>query len=294
MYMNSAPHLQSEDRPEFERVLDEALHDEDTRLALSSSATHLNSEQLRTLALGATSTIAACAAAEYQQYLKIREQVREATAGVTHRDTGPDETVEPGTSGEAAAGTSGAGLLSVVAVLTPILAGTAAVIFLVTGYALELMDPDPAIARPLRGAGWLFAAIAAAGIVVGMVALLLTAIHNPAADAESVRVMRSPEVAAARDAWRRALLERGVRPYLHQVLAASAAGELPAPHGAAETVRRTPPLGYSRPGFSSPNPDDPSTPRRGPEFSSPDYSSPDFSSPDFDTGSPDHPGADRA
>jgi hypothetical protein len=307
MYMNSAPHLLSEDRPEFERVLDEALHDEDTRQAVANAAAHLNSEQLRTLALGATAAIAACAAAEYEEYLRIREQVREA-ATTPHRDSRPHEPPADGSgdgsgdgagdAGEGPGDAAGAGLTAMVAVLAPILAAAAAAIFLCFGYLLELMSPDPSIAAPLRTAGWVFALLAGAGIVVGVSALLLTAVRNTSADAGALRVANSPEVAAARERWRRALLERGVRPYLHRVLASGPAGELTA-RQPEEPVRRTPPLGYSRPGFSSPSPVDPTAPRRGPEFTSPDFtspdfSSPDFSSPDFDTGSPDQPGADRA
>jgi hypothetical protein len=291
MYMNSAPHLLSEDRPEFERVLDEALNDEDTRQAAARAATHLDSEQLRALALNATAAIAACAASEYEEYLRIREQVRVA-ATTPHRDARPHE--PPADGGARDPGDdSGAGVSAMVAVLAPILAAAAAVIFLCFGYLLELMSPDPSIAAPLRTAGLVFAVLAGAGIVVGVCALLLTALRNSSADARSLRVESSPEVAAARERWRRALLERGVRPYLHRVLIAGPAGELTA-REPEEHVRRTPPLGYSRPGFSSPNPSDPGAPRRGPEFSSPDFTSPDFSSPDFDTGSPDHPGADRA
>ncbi len=48
MHMNSAPHLLAEDRPEFERVLDEALLG--TAQSPPSGTARLNSEQLRTMA----------------------------------------------------------------------------------------------------------------------------------------------------------------------------------------------------------------------------------------------------
>lgn len=313
MHMNSAMPLLNEDRPDFERILDEALRTEDTRSALAESSTHLNSEQLRTLALNRTAAITACAATEYQQYLKVREQVRESSP-TWHEEHGHGTSTSTSTSGGIAGAMgqvtseptdtrTGAGLVAIVAVLAPILAGIAAIIFLGIGYSLELVTPEPSIAPPLRTAGWFFAVLAAAGVVVGMIAMVVTALHNPAADAENVRVARSPEVAAAREAWHRALLERGVRPFIHQALteaeaAARNAGEHPSRNGSAETPpSRHPRLGYSRPGFSSPNPDDPTASRRGPEYSSPEYTSPDFSSPDFDTGAEegsDHPDAERA
>ena len=51
MYMNSAPHLLTQDRPEFERVLDEALRTAADTPGASRSA--LNSDQLRMMALSA-------------------------------------------------------------------------------------------------------------------------------------------------------------------------------------------------------------------------------------------------
>lgn len=292
MHMTSATHLLNEDRPDFERILNEALRTDDANAALAKTGAHLTIEQLRTLALNARASIAACAATEYHQYLKIREQVRNAVFPA--RQPGPHPSARHSeTHIEGIAGTvgesDGAGLIAIMAVLTPILAGIAALIFLLVGYTLGLMTPEPAIAEPLRTAGWIFTVLAAAGVLLGMVALLLTALRNPAADAAHARVQQSPQVAEARAIWHRALLERGIRPFLHQVLANAAAettGGLPARNGrpAEAPPSRHPRLGYSRPGFSSPNPDDPSSPRRGPEFSRPEYTSPEFSSPDFDTG----------
>lgn len=305
MHMNSAMPLLNEDRPEFERILDEALRTEDTRSALAENGTRLTSEQLRTLALGATAAITACAATEYQQYLKVREQARDASLPAHEENGGGTGTGIAGAVGQVTtAEPAGAGLVAVVAVLTPVLAAIAAIIFLSVGYSLQLVSPEPSIAPPLRTAGWFFAILAAAGVAIGVIAMVLTASRNPAADADDVRVARSPEVAAAKDAWRRALLERGVRPFIHQAVAEASAQEVhglpvPSQNGtrAEPPPSRHPRLGYSRPGFSSPNPDDPTVRRRGPEFSSPEYTSPDFSSPDFDTGveeGGDRPDAERA
>ncbi|WP_349307802.1 MULTISPECIES: hypothetical protein [unclassified Streptomyces] len=290
--MNSAPHLLNEDRPDFERVLDDALHTADTSDAPDTGqgghGGTLNSEQLRTMALSAAELISACAAPEYQQYLKVREQIREAleeTALVRRPDPDAADTraFSYAAMGVADSAGSGAGLFAVVAVLTPILAGTAALIFLLIGYVLQAMTPEPAIAQPLRTAGWLFAGVTACGILVGMVGLLLTALRDSASaihddDAASL----PPEVAAAREAWRRALRDRGVLPFLTE----ARTNALLAPHPAAEPPHtngsrpsRMPRLGYSRPDFTSPGPEE--SPGPGHRFSSPDFSSPDYSSPDF-------------
>ncbi|MEU1617354.1 hypothetical protein ABZ479_08610 [Streptomyces sp. NPDC005722] len=283
MHMNSAPHLLTEDRPEFERALDTALHSEGTRAALAGTRNRLNAEQLRTMALNAAESISGCAAPEYEQFVKVREafaeQRREArTAAV------------PGLGYAAAAAPvaadgSGAGLFAVVAVLTPILAGTAAVIFLVLGYALRFGHPEPAIAPPLRQAGWLFAAVAVCGIVIGMVGLLLTALRNGSTALHGPPGDESRDVALAREVWRRALVERGLQPFLDDALAKAADAAPTAPTATTGGANpRMPRLGYSRPDFSSPGHE--SSPEPGDRFTSPDFTSPDFSSPDF--GGPDH------
>ena len=76
MYMNSAPHLLAEDRPEFERILDEALRT--VARASGPGTAGLTSAQLRAMALGASSAISACAAAEYDHYIAVREKDRSA------------------------------------------------------------------------------------------------------------------------------------------------------------------------------------------------------------------------
>lgn len=76
MHMNSAPHLLNEDRPEFERILDEALRTAPDRPDLAAVGQRLNPEQLRTMALNATALITAAAAAEYQNYVKVRSDLR--------------------------------------------------------------------------------------------------------------------------------------------------------------------------------------------------------------------------
>ncbi len=180
---------------------------------------------------------------------------------------------------------SGAGLLPVIAVLTPILAGAAALIFLVVGYALGAVSPQPAIAAPLRTAGWLFLAITGVGVLLCTIGMVLTALRDGSGAIRASHSAPPSEVGAARALWSAALLERGMRPFLHEALAsgdgpaaASRTGRVPERGPGAP--RRPSTLGYTRPGFSSPAAGD-QVRSPGPRFSSPDFSSPDFSSPDF-------------
>ncbi|MFC4501208.1 MULTISPECIES: hypothetical protein [Streptomyces] len=292
MHMNSVPqHLLSEDRQEYERILDEALRSAPHHPELAAVGQRLNSEQLRTMALNASALITAAAAAEYQHYVKVREELRHPAPSTpsSARATGLSE---PGggtmglatTVGEAAqvAEAAGAGAIAIAAVLTPVLAGTAAVIFLLVGYLLRAVEPDQAVAQAMLNVGWAFGAIAAAAILVATVGLLLTALRNRPSLEGGPYGELSEEVVRARDTWREALLERGILPFLREALA---------DHGAAATLRpesvppaspaptgRLPKIGYDRPGFTSPDGGPPAGPR--PSYSSPDYSSPDFGGPD--------------
>ncbi len=279
MHMTSVPLLLNEDRPDFEHVLDEAL-----RLVLDgpggssappgeprASRSPLNAEQLRTMALAAAETIGAQAAEEYEAYrlarARSRDDVRTAARDRDGRAHGY------AALGVADGAGSGAGLLAMLAVMTPILAGAAAVIFLLLGYALGAVSPAPAIASSLRTAGWFFAAVAAAAIVLGGVALVVTALRDGSGAIHDTPEALPPEVARARELWHQALLDRGLLPFLDDALAAEPAT---APEPAPAPSSRMPRLGYSRPNFSSPQDPHASAPR----FSSPDYSSPDFGGPE--------------
>ncbi|MFJ6571363.1 hypothetical protein ACIQNU_28520 [Streptomyces sp. NPDC091292] len=284
MHMNSVPqHLLSEDRQEYERFLDEALRAAPYRPELQAVGRRLNTEQLRTMALNATALITAAAAAEYQQFVQVREERRAPS-----RRTGPATTRNGSTeSGSGTVGIAttmgevtepaGAGVVAVLAVLAPVLAGAAAVIFLLVGYLLRVLDPEQAFARTLLTTGWVFGAVTAAAILVAGTGLLLTALRN---DATSLHADEDDEldekVELAREAWHDALLERGIMPFLREALADPAATTSGPSRPAAN---RMPHLGYNRPGFSSPDGGSNSGPR-------PSYSSPDFTSPDF--GGPDH------
>ncbi|MET9143901.1 hypothetical protein [Streptomyces sp. NPDC004042] len=284
MHMNSVPqHLLSEDRREYERILDEALRSAPHHLEPTAVGQRLTTEQLRTMALNATALITAAAATEYHHYVTVREKLRRpAPAGapaVRGRGTAePDPAVTElaATVGEAAE-TGGAGAAAVVAVLAPVLAGIAAALFLLVGYALKVLDPAPAFAQSLVTVGWVFGAVTAAALLAAGVALLATALRNrPAPDAGPYGVL-DEDLAQARDAWHDALLERGLLPFLREALAASA-GAAPHRMDPAAPSGRMPHLGYGRPGFSSP--DDGAAPGSRPSYSSPDFSSPDFGGPE--------------
>lgn len=286
MHMNSVPqHLLNEDRQEYERILDEALRSAPHRPELAAVGRRLNPEQLRTMALNATAFITAAAATEYQNYVKVREELRHpapSTLPVRDGNTGSTEP-GPGSVGLAATmgegtETAGAGAVAVIAVLAPVLAGTAAAIFLLVGYILKMLTPEPAFAQTLLTTGWVFGAITAAAILVAAVGLLLTALRNGASSLQAdAHGELNDEVTRAREAWREALLERGILPFLREALAdpASAALARPAPP---RPTSRMPQLGYNRPGFSSPDGGPAAGPR--PSFTSPDFTSPDFGGPE--------------
>jgi len=283
MHMTSAPHLLNEDRPDFEHVLDAALHlildgsGDGTGNTPGPPGTSLNAEQLRTMALASCEAIGAHAAEEYEAYARIRAEHREAARESARNSDG--RRFGYAAMGVADDAGSGAGLLPMLAVLTPLLAGAAAVIFLLIGYALHAVSPEPGVASSLRTAGWFFASVAAAAILLGGAGLILTALRDGSTAIHDAPEDLPAEVAEARDLWHQALLDRGLLPFLDDALTdaltaepAAAPESAPAP----APTSRMPRLGYSRPDFSSPQDPHATSPR----FSSPDYTSPDFGGPD--------------
>ncbi|MGW4033708.1 hypothetical protein ACWEFL_31175 [Streptomyces sp. NPDC004838] len=271
MHMNSAPHLLAEDRAEFERVLDDALSNAHERPDLDAIGRRLNATQLRTMALNATALISTAAAAEYEHYRKIREEARAPAAQADGQNS-----AQVPAAGEPDG--NGAGFAAVITVLAPVLAGTAAVIFLLVGYLLKMLEPTPSFATTLVSAGWFFGALTAAAILVAAVGLLLTALRNDPTQvpAEETAGELPDEVARAKDAWRHALLERGILPFLRAALSDPSAD--PASTTPPRPVSRIPKVGYSGPDYSSPS--EGSTAGQRPTFTSPDFTSPDFGGPE--------------
>uniref|UniRef100_A0AAU2VRF9 Transmembrane protein n=1 Tax=Streptomyces sp. NBC_00008 TaxID=2903610 RepID=A0AAU2VRF9_9ACTN len=272
MHMNSAPHLLTEDRPEYERILDDALRHAHERPDLAAVGERLNPVQLRTMAMAATALITATAATEYEHYVKAREELRAATA-----DAGQDAAGLIGADGPDG---SGAGLGAVVTVLAPVLAGTAAVIFLLVGYILKMLSPPPSFAGTMVSVGWVFVALTAAAILIAAAGLLITALRNGSTSlaADDPGEELPEDVARAREAWRHALLERGILPFLRDALADP--GAAPAARTPYPSANRIPKIGYSRPDFSSPGDGPAAAPR--PTFTSPDFTSPDFGGPEHE------------
>ncbi|OII69492.1 hypothetical protein [Streptomyces sp. CC77] len=211
--MKSAPHLLPEDRADFERLLDDVLRAARDHPALAGIGRRLTAGQLRALALDASAVISTAAATEYAHFVRAREEHRRRP-GVSA--SAPD----PGAPADGVM--PGAGLGVVVTVLAPVLAGSAAVVLLLLGYVLKMLDPPPDVAAPLLSAGWFFAAVAVAGLFAAIVGILVTALRNRANEVTAARAAGGgplDETARAREAWHRALLERGILPFLRDVLA---------------------------------------------------------------------------
>ncbi|MBB4982433.1 MULTISPECIES: hypothetical protein [Streptomyces] len=202
MHMNVAPHLLTEDRAEYERLLDDALSTAHARPELAGVGTRLTVAQLRSMTMNATALVTTAAASEYDHFVKVREQNRAALGARPPR-------AEPG---------AGAGVVAIVNVMVPVLAGTAAAIFLLVGGVLHALAPSVVFGGTLLTAGLVFAALAAAGLLSAGVGLLVTALRNAPAEAPPL----DDELTRAREAWRHALLERGIVPFLRDALAAAA------------------------------------------------------------------------
>ncbi|MFJ8040228.1 hypothetical protein ACIRBX_06905 [Kitasatospora sp. NPDC096147] len=255
-----APHLLPEDRPDFDRTLDEALRDPALTAAFAAPGPHLNPAQLRTKAARSADAAAAAAGPEYLRYTALRAAGPPAPLGLTDRLRSEE----------------GAGLFPVLTVLTPILAGIAGLLLLVIGYAVRGASPDLALAHALVTAGWVSLAVAVTALLIGIVGLLLTALRDGAAPAQDA------ELAEARLAWLAALHQRALLPWLVANLYTDPA---PAPTAVPRPGQRPGSPGYSSPGFSSPGVEGVTTPdgrtQRPADFTGPGYSSPDYASPDF-------------
>ncbi|GAA3886382.1 hypothetical protein [Streptomyces sedi] len=276
--MNSPVELPAGDRSEVEQVLDEALR----TARASTGADSQRLAALRESALAALPEILTTAEPQYRRFAALRERQREADQG---------ERGVAGRRGErgGTANRRGAGGLLVTFALIPVLAGSSALVFLLLGYALRLASPEPSVAAPMRSVGWAFALLASGGALVAAGALWVAALRNGAtsirASAPAPGAALTEEVATARGAWRRALLEEGFAPLLRREL-----GDAPPSEG------RTPRLRYSSPHFSSPEFSSGGEARGGrtgegdgrPPGYHPDYARPGYAGPDF-TGPSEEP-----
>ncbi|KOT87248.1 hypothetical protein ADK86_36840 [Streptomyces sp. NRRL F-5755] len=270
----------SEDRADFSQLLDEALRITRPRLGTVSAAeARLNTEQLRTMALSASTAIAACATAEYQHYVRLRHELHNPAPawgaddrqGQVGRGTPADDSHEyhhavrvsdervhearydtslqaptsppeeerqlkrPSmrlTPRQTPASSSKTGSIATTARRTPLLAGILTLFFLLIGVVLRAVDVAPSVARAAISTGWAFAAFTTVGVIAAMARLLRTARHNGSllrrgpSFAEDLNYLqasetrqRAVEVALARDAWQKALMEHGILPFLRRALA---------------------------------------------------------------------------
>ncbi|MBV6701739.1 hypothetical protein [Kitasatospora aureofaciens] len=270
--MTNPPPLHAEDRPEYERLLAEALRDGTVLTALRAPGA-LTADQLRIRALRDADTIAAAAATEYRHYTELRDSLRS-----TPPPAEGAEPTAPGLLSQLRSANGGAGLFPVLTVLTPILAWAAALVLLLLGYTLRAADPGLTLARSLLTAGWVALAAGVAAMTVGIVGLVLTALRDGTAAPAGTDPELAAELADARREWRAALRDHGLLPYLHAGLPA-----VPVPRPDFTSP------GYTSPAFSSPGADgltDPEgrTPRpaafTGPDFTGPGYTPPGFTGPD--------------
>ncbi|WP_327397874.1 hypothetical protein [Streptomyces phaeochromogenes] len=227
--MAGPPRLHPEDRADFEDVLRRALSTTDIRTALLADPTSAAATRLRAQALRAVDEITAAAGDEYREYLAARTVVERGRRSRTGEEHGwPSTTTvergqQSGTTAEHGRQPQPAdpgALLPALAALTPPIAGTAAAVLLVLGYSLRLADAQGSMGGSLVTAGWVFATIAVASALAGLTALLCTALRaRPGHGDRTGASARNLHHARAR--WQRALLERGMLPYLRRQLAAT-------------------------------------------------------------------------
>ncbi|MFH9349396.1 hypothetical protein [Kitasatospora sp. NPDC017646] len=277
--MSNPPPLHAEDRPEYERLLGEALRDRTVLAALRAPGA-LTADQLRILALRDADAVNTAAGTEYAHYTALRESLR-----ATPPPPADVEPHAPGLVSQLRSTDGGAGLFPVLTVLTPILAWPAGLVLLLVGYLLRAADSDLLLGRSMVTAGWVALAAGVATMAVGIVGLLLTAVRDGAAAPAGTDPELAAELATARAEWRTALRERGLLPYLHTRLPAAPGRPAPGFTGP----------GYTPPAFTSPGSDGFTGPEERtdsegrttrptafttPDFTGPGYTPPAFTSPD--------------
>ncbi|GGQ82043.1 hypothetical protein GCM10010280_30880 [Streptomyces pilosus] len=117
-----------------------------------------------------------------------------------------------------------AGWFAVLAVLTVFVSGATAVLSLLSGYFLRQLGVESTFTRAMLVVGWSAGAVTVISVLVCTVLLVVTALRaSGRLTRETVdRYESSAEVVRAREAWREALLERGILPFLRNALDDSA------------------------------------------------------------------------
>ncbi|MFJ7248137.1 hypothetical protein ACIQWA_26385 [Kitasatospora sp. NPDC098652] len=185
--------LPQQDRADFETELGRALAAPQVRAALQGMGGEV--DRLRRVARENAEYVLAAAAPEYERYAALRADA-EAVARLP---------VEVPARGRASGG------WGVLGVIVPIIAVGAAVVLLLLGYVLGLSDDAEGLGRALVGAGWVAGGIGAACLLLGGLGLLGAASRSAGGE----EAVGGPgELVVARDAWRTALAERGLVPFL--------------------------------------------------------------------------------
>ncbi|GAA2793462.1 membrane protein [Kitasatospora paracochleata] len=197
--MDVPPRLSQQDRADFERALNRALTREPVRDALraagAAGADGAESERLRALARRSVPEILAGAAPEYAAYARLRTAAEAAPP--------PDR---PSTT------ENSSGWLGVLALIVPILTGSAGAIFFLLGAMLGLVPSQRTLGLALWHAGAAAAVVAATSALAGVIGLLTAAARRPPGGA--AESLADDALWRAREAWRSALLERGMLPFL--------------------------------------------------------------------------------
>ncbi|MGH4032012.1 hypothetical protein ACQB60_24110 [Actinomycetota bacterium Odt1-20B] len=192
----------------FEEILDRALNSREMARELARPARAADRARLRASALRGKGAIEAAAAAEYAAYQEAKEHAAQRAPGLAQ---GVDETPAPFSR-------TRDGILPALAIVVPALSGIASVVFLVWGFVMSAVDGRHYVGGGLLTAGVVCACVAV-GAAVGDLAWLLSAAARNRPVAEGTpSVAEDAEVGAARDAWERALLERGMLPFLRDGL----------------------------------------------------------------------------
>ncbi|MEU3843176.1 hypothetical protein AB0E88_24445 [Streptomyces sp. NPDC028635] len=188
----------------FERVLDQALACGPVQDALDRAPDGaVDREQLRLRAVRARTAIAAAAEAEYRDYARLLPTSCAPTADPAAGQAGARRALPPP------------------AVLLPGVSAVVAAAFLLTGYGLRAFDGHPYMGDGFLTAGLLIGALAVGAAVADVVWLWATGPAGPADTADTADTAAD----RARQRWERALLERGVVPFLLGLVEAAPAGE---------------------------------------------------------------------
>ncbi|MFF2143722.1 hypothetical protein [Kitasatospora sp. NPDC058190] len=189
--------LPQQDRADFETELGRALAAPQVRAALRDAGEEARGvERLRRTARENAEYVLAAAAPEYERYATLRADADSAARLPV--DAPARERVS--------------GWWGVLGVILPIVAAAAAAVLLVLGYVLGLSEDMEVLGRALVTAGWVAAGVAAVCLLVGGLGLLGAAARGKGPAAEEASGLG--ELVQARDAWRSALAERGLVPFL--------------------------------------------------------------------------------